>query len=58
MFLQHGIIVTATVTGHQRYLSDLAQGRLEIPCNLRSLGEEKFIMKLKKVLKLKMLKPC
>ena len=38
MFFQHGIIITATVTGRRRYSSDLAQGVLEIPCNLRFLA--------------------
>ena len=52
-FLQHGGTIAAIVTGHRRYSSDLVQGGLEIPCNLRFCGEEKFILKLKKVLKLK-----
>ena len=44
MFLQHSIIIT--VTGHQRYWSYLVQGGLEIPCNVRCFGKEKFIVKL------------
>ena len=54
-FLQHGGTITAIVTGRQRHSSDLVhvQGGLEIPCNLRFYGEEKAILKIKKVLKLK-----
>ena len=52
-FLQHGGTITAIVTGRRRYSSDLVQGGLEIPCNLRFYGEEKAILKIKKVMKLK-----
>ena len=49
-FLQCGGTITAIVTGRRRYSSDLVQGGLEIPC---SLSEEKSILKIKKVFKLK-----
>ena len=52
-FFQRGGEITATVTGHRRYSSDLVQGGLEIPCNLRFHREDKEILKLKKVRKLK-----
>ena len=48
-FLQYGDTITAIVTDHRRYLSNLVQGRLEIPCNLRFYGEEMSILKIKKV---------
>ena len=50
IFLMGGGTITATVTGRRRYSSDLAQGGLEIPCDLKYCGEEKKILKLKKVL--------
>ena len=53
MFLQRGGEITATVTGHQRYSSDLVQGGLEIPCDLKFRGEEKEIFKLKELQHLK-----
>ena len=53
MFIQREGEITATVTGHRRYSSDLVQGGLEIPCNLRFHREDKEILKLKKVRKLK-----
>ena len=40
-FLQQGYVFTATVTGCCRYSSDLLQGGLEIPCDLRFLGDKK-----------------
>ena len=52
LFLQ-GYALTATVTGRRRYSSDLVQGGLEIPCNLQFVGDEKAIIKLKRVLKLR-----
>ena len=52
LFLQQGYALTATVTGRRRYSSDLIQGGLEIPCDLRFVGDEKAIIKLKRVLKL------
>ena len=51
-FLQQGYALTATVTGQHRYSSDLVQGGLEISCNLRFVGDEKAIIKLKRVLKI------
>ena len=39
-FLQQGYALTATVTGRRRYSSDLVQGGLEIPCDLRFVGDE------------------
>ena len=51
-FLQQGYVLTATVTGRRRYSSDLVQGGLEIPCDLRFVGDEKGIIKLKRVFKL------
>ena len=45
-FLQHGGTITAVVTGRRRYSSDLVQGGLEIPCDLRFCGERKFILKI------------
>ena len=53
IFLMGGGTITATVTGQQRYSSDLAQVGLEIPCNLKFSGEEEKISKLKKVLRQK-----
>ena len=41
IFLMGGGTITATVTGRRRYSSDLAQGGLEIPCDLRCSGEER-----------------
>ena len=52
-FLQCCGTITAIVTGRRRYSSDLVQGGLEIPCNLRFYGEEKLILKIKKVFKVK-----
>ena len=52
-FLQCGGTITAIVTGCRRYSSDLVQGGLEIPCSLRFYGEEKSILKINKVFKLK-----
>ena len=53
MFTQRGGKITATVTCRQRYSSDLVQGGLEIPCDLRGdltfNGEKEEILKLKKV---------
>ena len=46
MFLQRGGEITATVTGRRRYSSNLVQGGLEIPCDLKFRGEEKEIFKL------------
>ena len=53
MFLQSGGIITATVTGRRRYSSDLVQCGLEILCQLRFCGNEKEIVKLKKLRKLR-----
>ena len=53
IFLMFGGTITATVTGLRRYSSDLAQGGLEIPCDLKFSGEEEKISKLKKVLRQK-----
>jgi len=49
-FLQLGAQITATVTGRQRYLSDLG---LEMPYDLTFAGHEQHIEKLKRVIKLK-----
>ena len=49
MFVQKGGGITATVTGHRRYSSDLVQGGLEIPCDLTFYGEKEEILKLKKI---------
>ena len=43
-FLQHGGLITTVVTGRHRYSSDLVQGGLEIPCNLRFCGEQTHIL--------------
>ena len=51
-FRQQGYVLTATVTGRCRYLSDLVHGVLEIPCDLRFVGDEKGIIKLKRMFKL------
>ena len=51
-FLQQGYVLTATVTGCRRYSSYLVQGGLKIPCDLRFVGDEKGIIKLKRVFKL------
>ena len=53
IFLIGGGTITATVTGRRRYSSDLAQGGLKIPCDLKCSGEEEKISKLKKVLRQK-----
>jgi len=53
IFLTGGGTITATVTGLRRYSSDLAQGGLKIPCDLKYCGEQKKISKLKKVLRQK-----
>jgi len=48
IFLTGRGTITATVTGLRRYSSDLAQRRLEIPCDLKYCGEQKKISKLKR----------
>ena len=58
-FLDLGVQITAVVTGRRRYSSDLVQGGLEIPCDLRFTGHQQHIEKLKRIIKLKKaLKSC
>ena len=52
-FLDLGVQITAVVTGRRRYSSDLVQGGLEIPCDLRFTGHQQHIEKLKRIMKLK-----
>ena len=42
--------VLAASTGDRKPLSDLPQGRLEVPCNLNFEGEKKYIQKIQKLL--------
>ena len=49
MFILQGGTIKATVIGRRRYLSDLVQGGLEIPCKLTFCGEPKEIQKLRRV---------
>jgi len=46
-FLELGVQITATVTGCQRYSSDLVQAGLEITCDRRFADHEQHIEKLK-----------
>ena len=52
LFLQHGGSIKCKVTGSRQYSRDLPQGRLEIPCTLSFEGDEKYIEKVKKLVKL------
>ena len=53
MFIDQGGDITCVVTGNRRYLSDLIQGGLEIPCSIILCGKEKLISKIKKLQDLK-----
>ena len=46
MFVQKGGGITATVTGHRQYLSDLVQGGLKIPYDHTFYGEKEEILEL------------
>jgi len=46
IFLTGGGTITATVTGPRKYSSDLAQGGLEISCDLKYCGNR--FLKIKK----------
>ena len=52
LFLQHGGLIKCKVTGSRQYSRDLPQGNLEIPCQLTFEGNEKYIDKIKKLMKL------
>ena len=51
LVLRRGGSIRSTVTGHMRYLSDLLQGWLEVPCTLLFTGDAKEVKKLKRLLK-------
>ena len=52
LFLRQGGSITCKVTGSRQYSRDLPQGGLEIPCQLTFEGNEKYIDKVKKLMKL------
>ena len=52
LFLRHSGSIKCKVTGSRQYSRDLPQGGLEIPCQLTFEGSEKYIGKVKKLLKL------
>ena len=47
LFLRRGGSITCQVTGHRRYSRDLAQGGMEIPCELTLQGTKKDIKKFR-----------
>jgi len=52
LFLRHSSSIKCKVTGSRQYSRDLPQGGLEIFCTLTFEGDEKFIEKVKKLMKL------
>ena len=50
MFLLQGGSISCQVTGTTRYLIDLPQGGLELPCRLSFTGPQKVVGKLQKLL--------
>ena len=52
LFLRYSGSIKCKVTGSRQYSRDLPQGGLEIPCQLTFEGNEKYIGKVKKLLKL------
>ena len=53
LFLQRSGNIECTVTAARRYSSDLPQGGLEVPCQLRFSGDSKLVSKIVKLLKLR-----
>lgn len=52
LFLRNRGTVKCTVTGTRQFSRDLAQGGLEIPCQLTFEGEKKYIEKVQNLIKL------
>jgi len=52
LFLRHSGSIACKVIHSRQHLKDLPQGGLEIPCTLTFEGDEKFIEKVKKLMKL------
>ena len=52
LFLRYSGLIKCKVTGSRQYSRNLPQGGLEIPCKLTFAGSEKYIGKVKKLLKL------
>ena len=50
LFLSRGGIITCTVSGLRKYLDDLPQGGLEVPCLLTLQGDKPAIEKVKRLL--------
>ena len=50
LFLRHSGVISCRINGSRRYLADLPQGGLEIPCILVLTGELPFINKTKKLI--------
>ena len=51
MFLQTGGTIDCTVIGNRQHSRDLVQGGLEVPCELKFVGDNKHIEKVKKLMK-------
>lgn len=51
MFLQTGGTIDCIVFGNRQYSRDLVQGGLEVPCELKFVGDNKHIEKVKKLMK-------
>ena len=51
MFLQTGGTINCTVIRNRQYLRDLVQGGLEVPCELKFIGDDKHIEKADKLIK-------
>ena len=45
LFLRHGGAIQCTVTGPRKYLDDLLQGELELPCTYRFTGPDNLTKK-------------
>ena len=52
LFLRRGGSISCIVAGSRRYLSDLSQGGLEIPCSLLFRGKQREVQKLKRFSKI------
>ena len=51
MFLQTGGTIDCTVIRNRQYLRDLIQGDLGVPCELKFVGDNEHIEKVKKLMK-------
>ena len=51
LFLRNRGSIQCTITGGRQYSRDLIQGGLEVPCKLTFKGEEKYVVKVEKLIK-------